>query len=399
MIKSGKFKRWGASWVLATLATFVGTAPAWADEDRAPVCGSQGDDDDARVPSLPAQDIAYIDSLFQAAVARGIVGVTVAVCEPGRGQLIKSYGKADLTTGEPLTPKHGFRIGSITKTIVATAILQLVEMNRLSLDDKVSQFVSGVPHGDQITVRQLLNMTSGLYEFTLDPLVAAAYYTNQDMPGWTPNEVLTVLQRHAPTFLPGQGGQYNNSGYILLGMILEKVTGMTEQDMLRRFVLNRARMFDTYTPTSVTMKVPYVHGYDITTFPPKDVSRDNPLFAWAAGNLVSNAGDLVRWAPVLGDGKLLKPATQAQRTAYNYVTMDGVPYGYGLGIMKVGDWVGHVGGLSAYKSTMLYRPASKTTIVILNNTMHQQIASPFTQIFYALAMYLHPGSLPAVPTQ
>jgi D-alanyl-D-alanine carboxypeptidase len=398
MIRSERVKKWGVTWLVAAITAITSMAPAWADDDHGPVCTSRADDAEGKVPSLPAQDVALIDGLFQAAVAQGIVGITVSVCEPGRGQLMKSYGKADLATGEALTPQHNFRIGSITKTVVATAVLELVDMKRLSLDDKVSKFVTGVPNGELISVRQLLNMTSGLYEFSLDPLVAGAYYSNQEMPGWTPRDVLTVLQRHDPTFPPGQGGQYNNSGYVLLGMILEKVSGMPVRDLLHRFVLNRARMFNTDMPTSTSMKMPYAHGYDVTTFPPKEVSLENPLFAWTAGNLVSTAADLTRWAPALGDGYLLSKDTQAQRTAYNYVVIDGVPYGYGLGIMKVGDWVGHVGGLGAYKSLLLYRPASKTTIVILLNTMHQQVASPVAQIFYTIATYLHPGSLPPVPT-
>ena len=143
-------------------------------------------------------------------------GVAVGVWVPGRGSYVRAFGIGDRATGAPVRVGDHLRIASITKTFTATAALQLVDQGRLSLDDRLSTFVGGVPNGDRITVRQLLDMTAGVYDYTADEAFGKRFYANPRLP-FGPRQFFAILRRHRPAFAPGAGAMYSDSNYYLLG--------------------------------------------------------------------------------------------------------------------------------------------------------------------------------------
>ena len=173
---------------------------------------------------LPAADVAAIEQIVQSIIDQGTVGATVVVDSPRRGRLERSWGTADLATGEALRPDHRVRAASITKTYVATAILRLVDAGRLRLDDAVDRYVEGLPNGDRITIRHLLGMRSGLPDYSRDQEFVDSFGADLALPGWDEHRVLDLIRQRPPAFEPGTDTRYNNSNYIVAGFVLERVT-------------------------------------------------------------------------------------------------------------------------------------------------------------------------------
>ena len=151
-------------------------------------------------------------------------GVNVGIWIPGRGTWVRSFGKADLATGAPMEIADHLRIASVTKTFTATAILQLVDAGKLSLDDTLSTFIEGIPNGDRITIRNLLGMTSGIYDFPADEQFMKDIAADPLM-AFSADDVIAILRRNKPNFEPGAEVVYCDTNFIVLGVILEKVSG------------------------------------------------------------------------------------------------------------------------------------------------------------------------------
>jgi D-alanyl-D-alanine carboxypeptidase len=266
------------------------------------------------------------------------------------------------------------RVGSITKTVIATITLQLVGEGRLRLDDTVERWLPGmVPNGSAITIRMLLNHTSGIFDYLNDPDWLAAVLADPYR-YWSPQELVAVGTAHPPLFPPGQGLAYSNTGYILIGLVLEKVTGQAVQDLVTQRVVRPLHLYDTFFATSARFRGAYAHGY----FPPSltgdgylDVTSWSPSLQWTAGALVSTAPDLARFYQALLSGRLLGPALLNEMTT----TVSGPDYpgiGLGLGIWSVetpcGTVWGHEGGAPGYKSFALNDRAGTRSAVVIAPT-------------------------------
>ncbi|MFJ1705588.1 serine hydrolase domain-containing protein [Kitasatospora sp. NPDC088346] len=297
----------------------------------------------------------------------GIPGVVVGLWLPGRGSYVRASGVADTATGTPMTTGLFSRIGSETKTFTVTALLELVDEGRIGLDDPVSRYVDGVPCGDRITLRQLAEMRSGLFPYSSDPDFVRDLESDPHR-SFTPRELLAYGFRHDNTAGPGETFQYSNSNIVLLGLVIEKVSGRALGDFLRQRVLRPARLHHTLFPRGAEFPSPHAHGYSDET--PSGAIADatdwNPSWAWSAGAMISNLADLRRWAEVVATGELLSPRTQRERLK---VLPTGFPgTGYGLGIMETGGWIGHNGSLPGYESVTVYLPSQRATLVLLLNT-------------------------------
>ncbi|MFJ2648488.1 serine hydrolase domain-containing protein [Streptomyces sp. NPDC087420] len=315
-------------------------------------------------PELTARlDKAIEDTRRQA----GIPGVVVGLWMPGRGSYVRATGVADTVTHEPMTVDPFVRIGSETKTFTVTALLQLVDDHRIRLDDPISRYVHGVPDGDRITLRQLAEMRSGLFPYTSD-----ADFTHELLSDperfFTPREVLAYGFRHANTFAPGAQFEYSNTNLVLLGLVIEKVTGHRLADVIDREVLRPAGLRSTLFPRGAEFPEPHPHGYTDQTLSGAvaDATDWNPSWAWAAGAMISNLHDLRRWADVVATGKLLSPQTQAQRLKTLPTGFPGTTYG--LGIFETNGWIGHNGSIPGYETVTVYLPSEKATLVIMINT-------------------------------
>lgn len=274
-----------------------------------------------------------------------------------------------------MRPDHAFRVGSITKTFVATVVLQLAAEGGLGLDDSVEQWLPGlVPNGRAITLRQLLNHTSGIYNYTEDEALFRSL-VRDPLRVLTPEELVAVATRHGPRFAPGTDWSYSNTGYIVLGLVIEKATASPLEEQLRQRIFEPLGLARTSLPGAAALPPPAAHGYlppgnglvATRGGKPVDVTAWSPTWAWAAGALVSTAGDLARFYGALLGGELLQPEQlREMRTA-----VAGPGYGLGLAVdrLQCGPALGHTGGVPGYTSIAYgSEDGSRQAIVLVNTT-------------------------------
>jgi D-alanyl-D-alanine carboxypeptidase len=353
----------------------------------------------AHAAKLPAADQQFVDStVMQAMQAQRLPGVMIKISGP-KGNYEKAYGVANRTTGGPIRVSDHVRIASITKSFTATAVLEQVQHGRLSLSDKLSRWFHGLPNGNRITVRQLLAMQSGLYDFTSDPKFNRKFNANPLL-SFKPTDVVSIVRRHRPLFAPGTQTKYTDSNYVLLGIILEKVTGRSVESVITRDVIDRAGLRHTSFPTTAAMPTPFSHGYFAGVNgagPLRDYTGVNPKVAWTAGAMISTLGDLQRWGKVLATGTLLSRKLQALRLQFGTIPNgSGPPVGYGLGILRFGDWLGHDGAILGFSTETFYDRSTGAQIVAAAN-LSSNFSTPTLDIFGQIAQHLYPSSLaPAI---
>lgn len=313
------------------------------------------------------QDV--LDSL----VASGAAGVLLHYRDAD-GSWIGSSGVAEVGTKKPVDPAGSFRIASVTKTFTATVVLQLVGEGVLSLDDQVERWLPGmVPGGEGISLLQLLNHTSGLYNYTSD-LPDDAGIVRDRFVHWDPARAITIATAHDPLFEPGANWSYSNTNYILLGLVIEAATGRSYGTELENRILNPLGLQQTSVPgDEVALPEPHAHGYMPVDGELVDMSDFNASQAWSAGSLVSTATDLNRFFAALLSGELLRPAElQAMQTTR---PTDADFHAGGLGISRLTlpnlvVW-GHTGGIFGY-GTWSYHSADATRQVTLSLTTTDQ---------------------------
>lgn len=293
------------------------------------------------------------------------------------GAWTNALGISDLATQTPINADLHFRIGSITKTFTGTVILQLADEGKLRLDDPVAKYQPEVPNGAHITIRELLNMTSGLYNYSEDADFQQEYI-QQPEKVWTPQELLAISFKHPAYFAPGQNIHYSNTNFILLGLMIEQVTKHPAEFEFQQRIFAPLGMNDTLLParTSFALPTPYAHGYafpDTLGLPAGkllDVTSWNPSWGWTAGAAISTLHDLRIWARALATGTLLSAAMQRQRLTWVPFT-GSIPLWsssrYGLAIASFDQLIGHNGDLPGYQSFEGYTPASGDTVVVLTN--------------------------------
>lgn len=297
-------------------------------------------------------------------------GMVLYVGSPAGGEYLRTAGLAQIDPDGRMTVGPLFRIGSVTKTFVGTVILQLVDEGRLGLDDTIGQYISGVPNGNIITIRELLMMHSGLpsysqslefgHDFDADP-----YRT------FTPQELLAYAFAMPILFPPGTQFYYSNTNTVLLGLVVEKVNpeGDTLAQAIKRRITTPLGMEHSFLANDGSMPGKYIHGYTPTP-PITDVSLCNPSWGWAAGAMVSNFHDMLTYTRALGEGRLLSAKMQAERMSdFESSNMPDYPTAkYGLGWATIGGFYGHSGALPGYVDMAMYDPTTKTTIYFMLNT-------------------------------
>jgi D-alanyl-D-alanine carboxypeptidase len=365
-------------------------------------CSPAGPPSSAPPPAAPAfapDETSKIDAAAMASLTNGVTGTVVSISDPERGTYLKAYGTAD-TAGAPMLPDLHYRIGSVTKTFTADAVLRLVDQGQVALTDPISRYVAGVPNGDVITVRDLLAMRSGAYDFGDDEAFFARYTADPTLPGWTDADVLAILREHAAEFTPpNQKTEYCNTNYVLLGYVIEKASGQPAQQYLTTLIGDLGLPNTSY-PSENTLPEPFAHGYlsDGKEPPPaggyRDVTVSNPAVAGTAGAIVSTVPDMTRYAVALGTGAGLSPATATERQSWGPLTTSGVRLQYGLGITQLGDWVGHDGSLFGYSNMVFYLPSEQATVVVMGNAA-DEIAVPSQALWGEIVKVLYPDSLPS----
>jgi len=356
-------------------------------------------------PLTPAVTRQLDAAVRQVMREANVPGVTVRLWTPDKGTYVRSFGVADKSNGRKMSPNLSMRIGSETKTFTVTALLKLVDEGKVGLDDPIAKYVDDVPNGNEITLRDLAGMRSGLFNYSEDPDFFTALTSDPQRP-FTPQQLLAYSFKHPVLFPPGQEFNYCNTNLILLGLVVEKAGGQPLQKYIRQNVLEPAGMGHTIFPTDAAFPTPHAQGYTDQTANGKiaDAADWNPSWAWAAGAMISTLDDLRIWAPtvatgVLPDGKvLISPATQKQRLTTSPTTIPGA--GYGLGIFNVQGWIGHNGSLPGYESLTVYLPSARATLVVLLNTdIDHDGAEPSTLVGEAITKIVSPQHVFNLPAQ
>ncbi|MFJ7589303.1 serine hydrolase domain-containing protein [Streptomyces sp. NPDC097617] len=378
------------------------SAPVFAAPTPTPTPTPSADSDTVfrRITPVVA---AQLDAAVQKVMREAQVpGVTVGLWAPGKGSYVRSFGVADKATGAPMKPDLHVRIGSETKTFTVTALLQLVDQGKVALDDHIGDYITGVPNGDRITLRQLAGMRSGLFNYSMDGDFITRLEEHPDQP-MSPRQLLDYSFRHPVMFEPGAQFYYSNTNLILLGLVVEKITGRPLHEVIDEGVVGPAGLRSTVFPTNAAIAAPYAHGYTDQTASGKveDSTHWNPSWGWAAGAMISDLQDLRSWARTLAVGTLLKPATQAERLKTTPMDIPGA--GYGLGIFNVQGWIGHNGSIPGYEVLPVYLPEADATMVIVLNTDSQHKGQEPSTLFgeavtgIVTPEHVYPGHKPVVP--
>jgi D-alanyl-D-alanine carboxypeptidase len=332
-------------------------------------------------PSLAAE----LQQILDAIVADGsIPGAVLAVHIPGQEPWSGASGLADRERRLPMQPDTRVRIASISKVFTAVVVLQLVEEGRIALDAPMTTWLPDlVPNGDAITVRQLLNHTTGLYDFVEDRRFINRGYQNPSRI-WQPRELVAYAAKFRPAFAPGAAGawDYSSTNYVILGMIVEQVTGHTLGQEMRSRIFTPLKLENSFFAPEDVVRGQQAHGYLHNV----DQTNISLSIAFATANIVSTVSDVQRFAQALAGGELLQPATLD--LMYQFVNGKGqynMPeLAYGEGIMRnrlaVGPGpdgkprpaeastvVGHIGGFGGFRSAVWTAPASGITIALAMN--------------------------------
>jgi D-alanyl-D-alanine carboxypeptidase len=343
--------------------------------------------------------------LLHQVVAAGAPGAAARVRDE-HGVTQAASGVADLRRGRPMRPELHYRVGSLTKPLVATVVLQLVAEGRLSLQDTVQRWLPGIlPYGDQVTIRQLLNHTSGVPDYIVEPIVRLYTVPGGRLRAWTPRELVALVADQPPDFPPGTAWSYSNTGYVLAGMIVEAATGHRLGQELARRIFRPLRLRDTFFPVNrPTIPRPFARGYSLPLGqeqgPLLDFTVYNPSLAWGAGNLISTLADLERFFRALLRGRLLPPRLLAAMTTPVPTGQPGLGYGLGLIVIETpaGRLLGHDGAIPGFLDIVLSTEDGRRQAGMM---MNEEFATPavseaFNQVFTTLAMGLVDGPASAV---
>jgi D-alanyl-D-alanine carboxypeptidase len=374
------------------------STPASAAATSAPAApASQAAEEIA--PELAA---ALQRSLDQIVSDGKIPGSVLAVHIPGYAVWTGASGFIDWQRSQPMTPSTPVRIASISKVFTAAVVLQLVEEGRLDLDAPVSAwFPDLLPAGDRTTVRNLLNHTSGLYDYLEDKGYLARAFERPEH-RWAPEELVSYAAGQKLLFQPGQPGawDYSSTNYVLLGMVVEAVTGNRLAHEMRERIFIPLGLNDTYFAPDEEVHGRAARGYRHE----HDYTEISLSFAYATANLVSTVDDVQRFGEALFGGELLRPESLAAmqvfedgKGQYNMPALE-----YGLGVMRnqlpvaadvpasAGTVLGHTGGFGGFRSALWHAPASGVTIAL---AMNQGATDPnilATYVFEAILEAQHP---------
>jgi CubicO group peptidase (beta-lactamase class C family) len=325
---------------------------------------------DTNIP-IPPKD-ALVDALFNEKIKGDVPGASVLVAQNGEILYEKGFGYANLEHDIPVAPETKFRIGSITKQFTAAAILKLQEEGKLSVNDPLSKFIPDYPRGDEATIHHLLAHTSGIHSYTnkSDFMKTASSYIE-------PEELINSFKNDSYDFNPGEQWLYNNSGYFLLGYIVEKVSGAYYAEYLKKTFFEPLDMKDTGIHHWRLILEHEATGYAYENGKVEKAMNWDMSRAGGAGALYSTVRDLYRWNEAVFNGKVLKE--DALKTAFTPVKLNngkeanafGVGYGYGWmlnperGLKKIA----HGGGLHGFSTYLARYPEQNFTVVVLTNAL------------------------------
>ncbi|HEY9401545.1 MAG TPA: serine hydrolase domain-containing protein [Pyrinomonadaceae bacterium] len=319
--------------------------------------------------TAPALEAA-VDEIAAAALGeRNIPGLSIAVARGGRTVLAKGYGFADLEGRVPAAPDTVYQIGSVSKQFTAAAVMRLAERGKVTLDDPLTKYLPDYPtRGHRVLVRHLLQQTSGIREFFtvkgFDEMESGSpeKYSRQNL--------IDLFKREPFVFAPGERWAYSNSNYTLLGVVIEKASGMTYEQYLQETLFRPLGMTATHSCGTRTAGERFARGYVpvegvLAPAPPVNMNT-----AVGDGGLCSSVLDLLTWTQALTTGRAVSKTSYARMVASERVRRGYKPdYGYGLSLVPLDGLrrVGHNGDITGFMSALAYYPDADLTVAVLTN--------------------------------
>lgn len=325
---------------------------------------------------------AAVDSVLQNYARDGNFSGAVLVAKDGKVVFRKAYGLADREWRVPNTPDTRFRIGSMTKQFTAAAILKLAEQGKLSLTDPVSKYYPAPPAWSGVTIKHLLALSSGIADYTAVP----GYFGLPSRTDLKPEQIIAVVQDKPLQFQPGEKWSYSNTGYILLGYIIEKASGVTYAQYLHDDILAPLRLDNTGYDDTTSLLSKRAHGYDMRDGQFVNAPYLSMTQPYAAGSLYSTVDDLLAWQSALIGGKVVSPASVAAM-----FTDYGFHYGFGQFIETMHGrrmW-DHAGGINGFFSILSRFPDDGLTIAVLSNYTQSDIGRIHNRLG---ALFLDPAA-------
>jgi CubicO group peptidase (beta-lactamase class C family) len=308
---------------------------------------------------------ADIDAIFNRAYPANAPGATVLIARNDTILYRKAFGKANLEQSVPMKPESVLQLASITKQFTSVAILMLMERGKLSLKDPLSKYLPDFPRGNEITIHHLLNHTSGIKSYTNLPELRAK--TRLDM---APEEIIGSFKNLPLDFNPNEKHEYSNSGYFLLGYIIEQLSGMTYEDFIQKNIFDQLGMKNSYYANTYKIIPNRANGYQFYEGNYENAEFMSPTIPYAAGSLMSTIDDMFLWNKAIHHNTLISETSK--RMAFtNYTLTNGKHnnYGYGWYINEIAG-VGtmeHTGGINGFTTSGIYVPERNIYAIVLTN--------------------------------
>jgi D-alanyl-D-alanine carboxypeptidase len=375
---------------IALAATLAATAAACGSDDSA---SSETTVATTSVASADSGGLALVEDGFSPGTTEELNVAAVAafgdVSAPGavmairtsEGTWMTTIGFEDWDETTPITADVHQRIGSVTKTFTITALLQLAEQDALSLDDPIEMYVPGMPNGDA-TLYDLAAMRSGIPSYTFDESFQQRLFSDPNYV-WTPAALTDLVRGVEPMYAPGAMTFYSNTNTVLLGMVIEKVTGRPIQDVMQQQIIEPLGLTATFFPSDASFPEPHAQGYTTQgtdDYLPVDATNWNPSWGWTAGAMISDIDDLLVWGNALSTGEgILSPETQAERinsfdfsvpvyTGEGQSAPQSASRSYGLGLGLALGWYGHTGELMGFNTVVQHHIGDDITLVVMVNS-------------------------------
>ena len=317
------------------------------------------------------QIVAEIKSAADSVTANtSVPGVLVLISDKARGiDWLYGSGVSDIPNKTPINFENNFRVGSITKTFTVTVLLQLVGEGKLALNDKLSKFYPQYPKSDSITIRMLCNMTSRIRNYTDQSLFNEMWANPTRI--WTPEELVNRGFANGFDSIPGKGFSYSNTNTILLGRIIQQVTGNSLETEINNRIIQTLQLQNTGFITS-GIQLPGNHGrgyYFADFLPRQDYTEYFDLSTyWSAGSVYSKPRELQKYAETLIGGGFLPDSLQQKRLKEDYSDL-GNRDAYGLGLFRHGTFYGHSGELQGFMTSMYHSNEKNCTVIVYYNSL------------------------------
>lgn len=309
--------------------------------------------------------ISACDAIFQQTYTNNSPGAAVLIAKGDKILYRKAFGMANLELKVKMKPESVFQLASITKQFTSVAIMMLVEQGKLSLNDPLSKFIKDFPRGNEITVHHLLNHTSGIKSYTNLPEFRTK--TRMDI---TPEEIIQFFKNLPLEFNPNEKYEYSNSGYLLLGYIIEQLSGMSYGEFIQKNIFDKLGMKHSYYADSYKIIPNRANGYKLYDGKYENAEYMSTTIPYAAGSLMSTIDDMFLWSKAIHHNLLISESSKRIALSnHRLVNGKATNYGYGWAINEIAgvSSIEHTGGINGFTTSGIYIPDSNIYSIILTN--------------------------------